>query len=81
MTRSRTLVHQTVVPEGFAVIAGEDDDGVVSLPGFVQGLEDTPELIVNLGDHGVIAGLSPFGVVFLGDVRTSSWKSQSASLA
>ena len=48
------------------MIAGEDDDGVVSLPGFVQSLENPSELIVNLSDHCIIAGLSPFGIVFLG---------------
>ena len=48
------------------MVACEDDHRIVPLTGFVQCLQNSPELIVDLGDHGVIARLSSFGVVFLG---------------
>ena len=38
----------------FAVVAGEDDVGVVELAGGLQGVEDLAEHGVGLGDHGEV---------------------------
>ena len=62
------LVDQAVVAEGVAVVAGEDDQGVVQRPRLLQRRQDLADALVDQGDVGVVAG-PPAPVVLDGDVR------------
>ena len=49
------LGPEIVLAQVVAVIAGEDDDRVVGLPGFLQGVEHFADLRIHVGDGGVVA--------------------------
>jgi len=40
-----------MVAQHLAVVAGEDDDGVFSLPGFFQCIEQATDILVDQLDH------------------------------
>jgi len=48
---------EAVIAEGFAVVAGEDDDGVFALAGVVEEVEEVTEFFVEELDGGVVGGL------------------------
>ena len=54
-----------MVSEHFAVIAGEDDDGVFALPGLFERVQETADIVVDQLDHGVVGGDHFLGVEFL----------------
>ena len=51
------LVQQAVVAEHLAVIAREDDERVVRLPGLVEPIEQASDVVVDLGEHPVVRRL------------------------
>ena len=48
------LPHQAMPTHCQAVVSREDDDGVLRLPGFVQRLQDPPNLGIQMGNHRVV---------------------------
>ena len=60
---------QAVVAQAFAVVAGEDDHGVVPLSSPLKLAQDSGELVVYLPDHGVVEGLLLFTVEDFGMPR------------
>ena len=48
------LAEQAVLAERQAVVAGEDDDGVVELAEFPKQLENASDVVVQAGDAGVV---------------------------
>ena len=57
-----SLVEQTVIAEGFSMVTGEDDDCILSLSGSLEVFDDSCELIVDEGDHGIVEGLDLFAL-------------------
>src|SRR3546814_16761967 len=49
------LVPHAALAQHFAMVAGEDDDGVVGEAGAVQRGQQLPHEIVDIGDHAVIS--------------------------
>ena len=64
--KATAFEKKAVVSEHFAVIAGEDDDGVIALPGFFKRVQETADIVVDQLDHGVVGGDHVLGVEFLG---------------
>ena len=50
------LLAQGVVAETVAVVGSEDDDGVVEVAGFAEGIENLADLLVDHGDVGEVEG-------------------------
>ena len=44
--------------KSLAMVTGKDDDGVFPLSGFVQIIQDSGKLVIDLGNHGVVGCLS-----------------------
>ena len=63
----------TVFHVHFAVVAGEDDVGVVELAGGLQGVEDLAEHGVGLGDHGEVVAADGEDFVVGGSGRGCFW--------
>ena len=47
---------QTVLTEVVPVIAGEDDQGILSETECIEVINDLPDVLVHAADHAVIAG-------------------------
>lgn len=47
---------ETVVAEKFAVVGGEDDEGVLQFAGGFESVEDAADMMVHEADHAVVAG-------------------------
>ena len=57
LVKTAAFVHQAVVAEGFAVVAGENDYRVLALTGGLQRGKDARELVINLRNHRVVPRL------------------------
>ena len=57
------FAHQPVLADGETVVAGEHDQRVVGQAVFVEGIEHPPELVVEVGDHRVVLGDVPSGLL------------------
>lgn len=53
------LLDQAVVAELFAVVGGDEDEGVLPLARGLQRGPQSAELVIDLGDHAEILGLEP----------------------
>ena len=69
IVETAALEDQAVVAEHFAVIAGEDDDGVVAEVVCLQEIEKPAELLVDQFDHGVVGGFDAGKLPVLGGHR------------
>jgi len=55
---------QSSIPQAFSMIGGDDDHGILSKPCRLEGVQNSTDVLVSIGDPGVIEIPSELHLIF-----------------